>query len=281
MTTSSARHAREALGGRLREIRLQADLTVRALAAMAAWQPSKVSRLENGRTQQVKPADLRMWCELCRADDQLAELTALANAAASLYAEWRRVHRSGLAEVNNGYVPMYERTSHIRLYQSSVIPNVFRTAEYARAIITTVAGSWDLDTDVDAAVVANLSRSRYLHTAGKTFTVLLEEHVLRSRLADDAAMSAQLGQLLTAMNLPSVTLGVIPFGAPDRHRWVCESFSMFDERLVEVELASARVRVTQPAEVAVYTDVFGEQQKLAVHGREARRLITAAIDALG
>jgi len=281
MTTSTGRHAREALGLRLREIRLEADLTVRALAAAAGWQPSKVSRLENGLTQQVKPADLRTWCYLCHSEDQLPELTALANAAAGLYAEWRRVHRAGLAQMQNAYAPVYERATHIRFYQSSVIPSVFRTAEYARAIITTVAGSWELNDDVDAAIAASQARSRYLHIPGKTFTVLLEEHVLRSRLADDAAMSAQLGQLLATMNLPSVALGIIPTNAPDRHRWVSESFSMFDEHLVEIELATARIRVTQPAEAAVYGEVFAELWKLAAQGREARGLITTAIDALG
>lgn len=281
MAISSARHAREALGLRLREIRLEADLTVRALAAAATWPPSKVSRLENGRLQQVKTADLRKWCLLCRAEHLLPELTAMANAVADLYAEWRRLHRAGLAQVQESYAPLYERAAHIRCYQSSVIPNVLRTAEYARAVITAVAGSWGLDDDVDVAVAAALTRAQYLHVPGKAFTILLEEHVLRSRLADDAAMASQLGQLLAIMNLPSVTLGIIPTGTPDRSRWVTESFSMFDAGLIEVELATARVRITQPSEAEVYAELFAELWKHAAQGREARRLITASIDALG
>lgn len=104
---------------------------------------------------------------LCRSEDQLPELTALANAAAGLYAEWRRVHRAGLAQTQNSYVPVYERAAHIRFYQSSVIPSVFRTAEYARAIITAVAGSWELNDEVDAAVASSLTRSHYLHVPGR------------------------------------------------------------------------------------------------------------------
>lgn len=281
MSISSARHAREALGIRLREVRQEADLTLRAFAAAAGWHPSKVSRLENGQVQQVKIADLRTWCYLCRAEDALPELTALANAVASLYAEWRRIHRSGLAQMQDSYTPVYDRAAHIRFYQSSVIPDVVRTAEYARAIVSTVTGSWGLDDDVDAAVAATLSRSRFLHTPGKAFTILLEEHVLRSRLADDAAMTSQLGQLLAATNLPSVTLGIIPTDAADRSRWVSESFSMFDDNLVEVELATARVRISQPAEVEVYGELFAELWKHAAQGRETWRLITTAIDALG
>lgn len=56
-------------------------------------------------------------------------------------------------------------------------------------------------------------------------------------------MTSQLGQFLAATNLPTVTLGIIPTDAPDRSRWVIESFSMFDDSLLEVELATARVRI--------------------------------------
>lgn len=53
--------------------------------------------------------------------------------------------------------------------------------------------------------------------------VLLEEHVLRPRLADGSAMASQFGQLLAVISLPSMTLGIIPTDAPDRSRWVTES----------------------------------------------------------
>jgi len=57
--------AREALGVRLRELRLSAPgrrLTGAELAEQHGWNKSKVSRLENGK-QTPTPGDLRKWAE--------------------------------------------------------------------------------------------------------------------------------------------------------------------------------------------------------------------------
>ncbi|MFK4693626.1 hypothetical protein RKD22_006561 [Streptomyces pristinaespiralis] len=51
--------------------------------------------------------------------------------------------------------------------------------------------------------------------------------------------------------------------------------------MVFVELVSARVRITQPAEIAQYLTVFEELRSMAVYGATARALIAKAIDALG
>ena len=46
---SSFQRAREALGLRLRELRRDAHLTGRQLAASQGWHPSKVSKVEGGK----------------------------------------------------------------------------------------------------------------------------------------------------------------------------------------------------------------------------------------
>jgi transcriptional regulator with XRE-family HTH domain len=46
---SSFQRAREALGGRLHELRRDARLTGRQLAAEHGWHPSKISKVEGGK----------------------------------------------------------------------------------------------------------------------------------------------------------------------------------------------------------------------------------------
>jgi hypothetical protein len=92
-------------------------------------------------------------------------------------------------------------------------------------------------------------------------------------------MAAQLGHLLVASALPSVSIGVIPT-RPDRDTaWPVEGFWIFDDEQVAVELVSGHLTVTQPREVAMYVQAFVELASLAVYGSAARRLIGAAIDA--
>jgi len=73
--TTPVRQAREALGARLREIRKDADLTARALAASTAWHFTKVSKLENG-ARSPSEDDIRTWCQACNAIDQVPDLIA-------------------------------------------------------------------------------------------------------------------------------------------------------------------------------------------------------------
>jgi hypothetical protein len=94
-------------------------------------------------------------------------------------------------------------------------------------------------------------------------------------------MSAQLGSLLAAMALPSMSLGVIPAAAPrEQVMWPLEQFTIFDDTRVHVELLAARVTVTAPGELDLYLRAFARLTEVAVYGAEARALIVRAIDAL-
>jgi hypothetical protein len=72
----------------------------------------------------------------------------------------------------------------------------------------------------------------------------------------------------------------VPF-RPDRDAaWIVEGFWMFDDEQVMVELVSGHLTVTQPHEIAMYAQVFGELAELAVYGRAARSLIVGAVEGL-
>jgi hypothetical protein len=81
--------------------------------------------------------------------------------------------------------------------------------------------------------------------------------------------------------LPSVSLGIIPLGQPRGVGWPVESFTIYDESQVNVELVSAHLTVTQPREIDEYARAFSELAAIAVYGAPARSLVTAAVDALG
>jgi len=90
----------------------------------------------------------------------------------------------------------------------------------------------------------------------------------------------QLAYLLETMMLPTVSLGVIPFGTAGRPVWPLEAFTVFDDSRVNVELLSAQVTVTVPSEIVLYVRAFERLSGVAVYGDEARARITQAIDTL-
>lgn len=277
--SSSAQAARAALASRLRELRLDAGLKGCDVAALCGWHPAKSSRLENAKTG-PSDDDIRAWCRACGAEDQAEDLISANRAVESMYVEWKRLQRTGLRRLQESYVPLYERTRHFRVYSSRVVPGLLQTEEYTRALLANIAKFRGLTDDSAEAASARVARSHGVREGGRRLALVMEQDVLHFRYGDAGTMSAQLAQLLSAMALPSVALGVIPRTTP-RGMWGQETFTMFDDQRVHVELLTAKVTVTQPSEVTLYARAFAELAKMAVYGDDARALVRAAIVSLG
>jgi hypothetical protein len=125
-----------------------------------------------------------------------------------------------------------------------------------------------------------MQRRRLVESGNHRFVAVLEEAVLRQVIGDADVMAGQLGYLAEAAGLPSVSLGVIPFGAAGRPVWPLEAFTVFDDSRVHVELLSAQVTVTVPSEIVLYVRAFEKLSGIAVYGDEASARITDAINAL-
>lgn len=276
--SSSVQEARKSVALALREARLDAGLTGREVAARCGWHPAKSSRIENAKAV-PSDADIRAWCVACGDADRIADLIAASRTADSMYMEWRRLYRSGSLGIQQSYVPLYERTRAFRVYCSSVMPGVAQTPEYATALLAMIMDFRGRDDDPALAAAARVERSHIIREGNHRFALLVEEAVLRYRIGDTATMAGQLGYLLSVMALPAVSLGVIPASA-ERHMWPQETFSIFDESCVEVELLTARVRVTAPGELEQYAQAFTNLSGLAVYGEKARKLITSALESL-
>ncbi|MCA1671764.1 MAG: helix-turn-helix domain-containing protein [Actinobacteria bacterium] len=275
MSTTPVKQAREALGARLRQIRADANLTGRALAAVCDWHFTKISKIEHG-AQAPSEQDIRVWCGACDAEDEIPELIATVRAIESMYVEWQRHLRAGLKHSHTSSVPLYERTKLFRGYENTVIPGLFHTAEYAAAILRFWNEFLDLPGDVDEAVAVRMERQRVLYTGARRFAFVLEEQTLRTRVGDTEVMLGQLDRVLAVMSLPRVSLGIIP-ASGERHCLAQGSFWIFDEERVQVEGISAGLDITQPREIAVHAKAFALLQRSAVYGKAARELIQRAL----
>lgn len=276
--TGPVKQAREALGARLRDIRRDARLTGRALASACDWHFTKVSKLEHGVTTPSED-DIRAWCRVCNVEDQIPDLIATLRAVESMYVEWQRQMRAGLKRSQTEPVPLYERTRLFRIYENTVMPGLFQTAEYTAAIFRFWNDFLAIPNDIDEAVAARMERQRILYSGHRRFAFVLEEQTLYTRVGVPDVMAGQLDRLLAVMSLSRVSLGIIP-AAGERYCLAQGSFWIFDQERVEVETVSAGLDITQPREVAVYVKAFDLLQRSAVYGLPARELITRALAAL-
>jgi Domain of unknown function (DUF5753) len=142
----------------------------------------------------------------CSAEDQEEGLVAASISADQAYATWRTEQRGGLLRLQTEMDDLYTKMKRVRGYESRVIPGLLQTEEYATVILTNLRREGTPD-DVREAVAYRYGMRRFLHSGG-TFVYLIEESVLRSRIADDETMRAQLDHLIEDTRLPRVSTRV-------------------------------------------------------------------------
>jgi len=275
---TSVQQARQALGLRLRELRRHSGLTGRELAGQLGWPASKISKLENGH-QTPTDGDLRAWANATGADKVVAELVASLHTLESQHAEWRRQLRGGLRSHQVELARLDEKTKLFRALESTFIPGLLQTAEYARARFAQSIRVLKVPNDVDEAVRVRLQRQEILYRADKRFHFLLTEAVLRYRLCPVEVMLAQLDRLVALSAMRNVRLGIIPFETPYSVA-PAHGFWLLDEDLVIVETFSAELHLAQPPEIALYSAIFDRLAATASYSRDARAVITRVMEEL-
>ncbi|MFE6055487.1 helix-turn-helix domain-containing protein [Kitasatospora sp. NPDC056446] len=271
----SVQQAREVLAGRLGEIRKDAGISGRELAARCGWSESKSSRIENARTP-PSDADIRAWCRACGADDQALDLIAANRQSADAHVQWRRLQRSGLRRLQESTADLYLQTKVFRTYVSDVIPGFLQTPGYATALLSSIADFRGTPNDVSEAVTARMRRNAVLSRGARRFSFVLEESVLRYRVCSAQTMAAQLGHLLAVMDLPNVALGIIPFAA-ERTVWPMPTFTIFDDTRVHADTLDAAETLTQPSQIDLYARAFDRLSQGAARGAAARSLVMGAL----
>lgn len=278
---SSFQRAREALGYRLREMRLDAHLTGRQLAKAASWAPSKISKIEAGR-QTPSDTDLEQWAQICQVPAVVPELVASLRSLEQQYVEFRRMFRTGLPSAQRSIGDIESRTELTRNFEPCFVPGLLQTPEYARyRFLEGDAGDNERgaprsEAEVDEAIAARMERQQILRRPGKRFHFVVTEAVLHYLVCPPDVMAGQLGHLVSLTTLPTIRLGIIPFNAPLTVGPI-HGFYLYDNTLVLVELFTAVLNITQSDEIAAYERVFGHLAEAANYGAGARGLLTRTL----
>jgi len=275
---TSVHEARDALGKRLRELRQQADMSGRQVAESLSWPPSKVSKLENGR-QTPTDDDIRGWTRATNSEGEIEALLASLHTLEVQHAEWQRQLRTGLKPHQQEIADLDARTRLFRAFESTFIPGLVQTAEYARSRFAQSITVFKVRNDINEAVAARVQRQEILYRPDKRFHFVLTEAALRYRLCPPEVMLGQLDRLVSLTAMPNVKLGIIGFEtayvvAPAHGFW------LLDNDRVMVETFSAELNLAQPREIGLYSGIFDSLAAVASYGRAARAIINRVIDDL-
>lgn len=272
---SDFQREREALGAWLHQLRRDAGLNGKQLAARLGWAASKVSRIEHGR-QTPSEADIAAWADAVGTPGAAADLAARLHALESHYVSWRRSLRAGHAPRQRVAIELDAGTRTLRAFEPAVVPGLLQTAEYARHLFARLSSLRGTPDDGGAAVRARMDRQQVLYESGKTFHFVLTTAALRTRICPPEVHRGQLDRLLAVGSLANLRLGVIPDTAAVP-LMPLHAFWIFDDRLVQIETWSAELNVTDRREVELYQEVFERHAGSAAYGTAARRIVAGVM----
>ena len=175
------------------------------------------------------------------------------------------------------YVGLEAEAVAIRRYQSTIVPGLLQTRDYARAMHEVVIPEIALER-IDQFVEVRMTRQRLLtQSPALRFRVVLDEAVLHRAVGGAQVMGEQLDRLVEAANLPNVTMQVIPYAA-GAHPAMDSTFSMLDfagsvPSVVYVEGLVGWIYVDNPQDIARYQKVFERLCSMALTPQESIELV--------
>jgi hypothetical protein len=74
--------------------------------------------------QSPSDQDIRLWCAVCSAEDQIADIIGQARAVESMYLEFKHQARARMKQMMLSPQPLYERTERFRIYEHHALPGL-------------------------------------------------------------------------------------------------------------------------------------------------------------
>jgi transcriptional regulator with XRE-family HTH domain len=272
---------RIALGAQLRRLREASHITTAEAAAAIRATPSKISRLERGRTA-AKQRDVADLLSMYGVTDQAEreELLALARHASA--PGWWRQYSDILPRWFELYIGLEKAASIIRTYEVQFAHGLLQTEDYARAVIL-ISNAHASAEEIDRRVSVRMERQQLLTQPGAPeLWAVLDEAALRRSPGGPNVMRAELEHLLQITDLPNVTLQIVPFHAGP-HSAAGGPFTIlrFPEPdlpdVVYLEQLNSALYLDQPEDVIDYVTVMDQLCVQAETGTASRDMISALL----
>jgi transcriptional regulator with XRE-family HTH domain len=278
LTGDGARDQRtdqQRLAAELRRLRELAGVSGRQLARRIGISQSKVSRIEAGSATPPLP-EVTAWADAVDASAADRErLTALTEAVFAPVETWRSA-MSMRGHLQDEVEQIESKARSIRVFESSIVPGLLQTAEYARRIFRLFPVPYSAD-DLVKAVASRLNRQLALYDERRQFSFLITEAALRWRPGPPKLLQAQLDRIASISTLENVSVGLIPLGE-EALAVIPEAFNIFtgpqgDDRFVIIETIHANLVVNDPSDVAMYSDRWDALTQMAIFEDRTREYL--------
>lgn len=278
---------RRRLGAELRRLREAAGVTTDQARTRLACSPSKISRIELGRSP-TTTRDVADLLELYRVTDPttITALTALAQQ--SNQRGWWQSYGDLLPDWADGYIGLETEASAITTYETQLVPGLLQTPSYAAAVLAAGIPPRP-ETALEQQVQLRTHRQRILtrdQPPAPAVWAILDEAVLRRTVGGVEVLRGQLLHLLDQARLPALTLQVLPFGA-GAHPALGTAFTILrfdagagDEDVVYLEALDSALYIERPADVRRYLARMDHIRATALPPHQSLQVIKEVADDL-
>jgi transcriptional regulator with XRE-family HTH domain len=266
------------LAAELRTLRASAGLTRDEVVERTGINVATLYRIEHAKVR-PQTRTLRTLLDLYGADQEnQAELIALLRDARQR--GWLHAYQSDLPEQYTTYIGFEGEARSVWNYESLFIPGLLQTEDYARAVIGAGLPGARRE-DIEPRVEVRMQRQDVLRNDSPLeLWAIVDEAALRRQAGGPAVMQAQLQHLLDAVELPNITLQVIPFSV-GAHAGMPGSFvfMQFAEAtipyVIYLDSMAGDLFLEAEADVRRYRLAFEHLRAVAVSPDESRALVAA------
>lgn len=261
------------LGDGLRQVMRRAGLTGKQAAQLLGWSPSWVSRLLSGKRSATE-LDVAAFLGVCRVKgperDRLLALCREQDTPG-----WFQQHGSRLPKQLVTLIDHENRAIAISDFETTGVPGLLQTGEYARAVISRVVNV--PPEEVDDRVAARLARQNlFSRDRPARFTFYLHEAVLRTPVGGRAVMREQLHHLVRMSTRPYLVIRVVPFSL-GAHAAMTGAFRLMEfadfKPMAYLESETSSLFLEKPEEITAYRNILGALAQTALGEGQSREMI--------
>jgi transcriptional regulator with XRE-family HTH domain len=198
------------LGTQLRRLRENRTIRLEEAGRAIRASHSKVSRMELGRVS-FRVRDITDLLDLYGVTDEGEREAMLGLVSQANAPGWWHKYDDVLPSWFESYVGLEQAASSIRNYEVQFFPGLLQTEDYARAVVR-LGHPRAATEEIERRVRLRLDRQELLTRPDPPHLwAVVDEAAVRRPLGGREAMRAQLARLLELLDLPNVTVQIVPF----------------------------------------------------------------------
>ncbi|WP_186356715.1 helix-turn-helix transcriptional regulator [Streptomonospora sp. PA3] len=254
-------------GRELTRLREMSGITQGKLASQLGISSSHLSNLERGYRTPKAPV--------------IRGLDKALNAEGRLVRLWEDLTRSGRSAWLEELADIERKAVSIVESQTSILPSVLQTEEYAKSVMTTLS-PWATTEEIEASVQLRKKRTEWF-TSSKTpiYWAVIDESVIAREVGCHDLMKAQLEHVADLTERGRVSLQIVR----GQHPGLLGSFKIISPDgapdVVYAESAHSGQIIDSPDDVRRFRLVYGAVQAAALSPQESKRLIMKTIEGYG